>query len=559
MKTRNASFVYRLLGAVLLSVLALAPAPGAVLALEGTPAGGAVILMPETLELAPETRGPAGPDLTTASNIWSSGGAAIIPGSTWTIIVQSTPIQSAAGEEVDSWYWNGPTDNTTAGSWTIASIGNAPANNRGNGLAVGQAYQQPQTGSNTSYRAHAYWGYAPGPVFNYVNAATITPPTRSWNSYYNWGVYEATPAPGGPAVQFATTFNVPSTWTSYLCPGALAPDDQYVGLSGVDTDPNWMEGLLYSSDCNRVACPADAGMTPIRSCRQPAVSVAKTGRVTDLTAPPQGGPGTMTVKYCFVVTNATTPGAGVHLASYRVTDSAIGYDSGAVAQALAPGASAPEICAPDYTYNVTWPPTGSACVTNTSGASATGTTPSGWGETTAGVPDNGFSTRTFTSAAATGGAGLQVCMDPTAAALVGFSAAATAADVTLAWETAGEADVLGFNLYRDTSAAGPGVKLNAGLIRSQGPGSPRGYRYSYLDAADLIPGTLYTYWLEDLSMTGEATRHDPVSVIFATEPTAVGLAGFGGAPALPAAWPAVGLALAALAAAAGARRTRDEG
>ncbi len=154
----------------------------------------------------------------------------------------------------------------------------------------------------------------------------------------------------------------------------------------------------------------------------------------------------------------------------------------------------------------------------------------------------------------------QIGNAPTAVELRAFAAEAGEGAVTVSWETVSEEDVLGFNLYRDTSAAGPGVKLNAGLIRSQGPGSPRGYQYSYLDAADLVPGAAYWYWLEDLSMTGEATRHDPVSVIFATEPTAVGLAGFGGASALSAAWPAVGLALAALAAAATAtRRRKDEG
>ncbi|QLQ06901.1 MAG: hypothetical protein HZY76_13205 [Anaerolineae bacterium] len=102
--------------------------------------------------------------------------------------------------------------------------------------------------------------------------------------------------------------------------------------------------------------------------------MTKTGTVTGITGNP-GGPGTVKVKYCFTVTNATTPGSGVHLASYQVSDTSIGYSSGTVSQALAPGASAPQICAPDYTFNVTWPATGNVCVTNSSGATATGTTP----------------------------------------------------------------------------------------------------------------------------------------------------------------------------------------
>ncbi len=100
--------------------------------------------------------------------------------------------------------------------------------------------------------------------------------------------------------------------------------------------------------------------------------------------------------------------------------------------------------------------------------------------------------------------------------------------IEVTWDTITEVDHLGFNVYRAADAAGPGVRLNAGLIRSQGPGSPRGFHYSYLDAADLVAGTTYTYWLEDVSTTGAATRHAPVSVRFGGEPNAVGLASFGG-------------------------------
>lgn len=59
----------------------------------------------------------------------------------------------------------------------------------------------------------------------------------------------------------------------------------------------------------------------------------------------------------------------------------------------------------------------------------------------------------------------------------------------------------------------------------------------------------YTYWLEDVSTTGVATRHAPVSVTFGGEPSAVGMTAFGaagtGGPAL------AGLAALALAVAGG--------
>ncbi len=107
MKIRNTSIIYRLFAVTLLAALLLAPAPGALQAQDAVSGGGTVILLPETLD-ADE------PDLTTASNSWTSGGQPIVPGSTWAITFLSSPIQSASGEEVDSWYLNGPTDGTTS-------------------------------------------------------------------------------------------------------------------------------------------------------------------------------------------------------------------------------------------------------------------------------------------------------------------------------------------------------------------------------------------------------------------------------------------------------------
>jgi hypothetical protein len=70
-------------------------------------------------------------------------------------------------------------------------------------------------------------------------------------------------------------------------------------------------------------------------------------------------------------------------------------------------------------------------------------------------------------------------------------------------------------------------------------------------------GTTYFYWLEDVSLDGATSRHEPVSVTY-TGPTAVRLAGFEATQALPPALPLAeaGLALAALAAAGVTLRRR---
>ncbi len=142
--------------------------------------------------------------------------------------------------------------------------------------------------------------------------------------------------------------------------------------------------------------------------------------------------------------------------------------------------------------------------------------------------------------------------NPLAITLASMTAASQPDAIEVTWDTVSEVANAGFNLYRDISDAGPGVKLNEDLIPSQGSGSPEGYHYVYLDSADLAPNTTYWYWLEDVSTSGVATRHEPISVLYEGEPTAVTLAAFGGAsaagPALRLAQDAALAGLAALAA-----------
>jgi hypothetical protein len=121
--------------------------------------------------------------------------------------------------------------------------------------------------------------------------------------------------------------------------------------------------------------------------------------------------------------------------------------------------------------------------------------------------------------------------------------------------TVSELHNAGFNLYRGTAAAGPDVQLNATLIPSQSPGNSGGFAYTWQDRTDLVPGTAYYYWLQDVDISGAMTMHGPVSVDF-TGPTAVTLNGVQASPAAGSALPVAGALLALLAPLAGALAVR---
>lgn len=142
-----------------------------------------------------------------------------------------------------------------------------------------------------------------------------------------------------------------------------------------------------------------------------------------------------------------------------------------------------------------------------------------------------------------------------AVTLAEFFAQQVSDHVLVTWETASELGNLGFNLYRGVSPAGPDRRLNDLLIPSQSVGNPGGFVYTWEDYADLVPGTTYYYWVEDVAINGAATRHGPVSVDYVA-PTAVTVSGVQASPAAPAALPLVGTLLALLTplAAAGLRR-----
>jgi len=128
---------------------------------------------------------------------------------------------------------------------------------------------------------------------------------------------------------------------------------------------------------------------------------------------------------------------------------------------------------------------------------------------------------------------------PLAAMLASFDAEAYPDHILVTWETVSELGNLGFNLYRGASATGPDRQLNQTLIPSQSPGSSNGFVYTWEDAADLVPGVTYYYWVEALDIYGVTTRYGPVSVDYTT-PTAVRLVQMSATPT----WPRIAVLLA---------------
>ena len=81
---------------------------------------------------------------------------------------------------------------------------------------------------------------------------------------------------------------------------------------------------------------------------------------------------------------------------------------------------------------------------------------------------------------------------------------------TITWETASEVNTAGFNLYRSASPDGPWEKVNDQLLPpSEDPVS--GGSYSFTDAS-AEPGKTYYYQLEEVELSGNVTRFDPIKL-----------------------------------------------
>ena len=133
---------------------------------------------------------------------------------------------------------------------------------------------------------------------------------------------------------------------------------------------------------------------------------------------------------------------------------------------------------------------------------------------------------------------------PLAVALAAFDAQQVNNQIDVTWQTISELDIVGFDLYRSTTLDGERMLL--GHFPSQNPGSTQGAFYDYTDI-DVIPGTTYYYWLDEVDISGSTTLHGPVSATYAV-PTAVIVRDFRAeqASVLSLSWLLIALGVAAL-------------
>lgn len=108
-------------------------------------------------------------------------------------------------------------------------------------------------------------------------------------------------------------------------------------------------------------------------------------------------------------------------------------------------------------------------------------------------------------------------MNPTGLAMGDFWAEVHPAAALVGWQTAGEADLLGFNLLRSQAGAtGRGgrptfVQANAEMIPAQYTGADQGAAYSYLDGG--LAADSYTYVLQIIHLDGSIEPYGEVAVI----------------------------------------------
>ncbi len=99
---------------------------------------------------------------------------------------------------------------------------------------------------------------------------------------------------------------------------------------------------------------------------------------------------------------------------------------------------------------------------------------------------------------------------PTAVALRSFAAHPGASGVALAWRTASETGIAGFELFRSSAGSKP-VRLNRALIPAKRTGSAQGASYRYLDRSARA-GASYTYRLQLVGPSGARSPGGSVSL-----------------------------------------------
>jgi hypothetical protein len=107
----------------------------------------------------------------------------------------------------------------------------------------------------------------------------------------------------------------------------------------------------------------------------------------------------------------------------------------------------------------------------------------------------------------TGSAGEVATNVKTGVTLLTFTAASSCADTVVAWRTAFEANVLGWNVFREEG--GTRVQLNAGLLPGAAFTGGAGHDYQLVDAGALVSGR--RYWLEEVDLDLSSHWFGPVS------------------------------------------------
>ncbi|WP_345724391.1 hypothetical protein [Herpetosiphon gulosus] len=100
--------------------------------------------------------------------------------------------------------------------------------------------------------------------------------------------------------------------------------------------------------------------------------------------------------------------------------------------------------------------------------------------------------------------------DPTSISLVSFDAVIMGGMVDLRWVTGSEVNTLGFHLYRSTTPnRNEATRVTTSLIPSQGA---TGGSYHMTDVSVVAPLGQWSYWLEEIELTGQTTWYGPVTV-----------------------------------------------
>jgi hypothetical protein len=79
--------------------------------------------------------------------------------------------------------------------------------------------------------------------------------------------------------------------------------------------------------------------------------------------------------------------------------------------------------------------------------------------------------------------------------------------ILLEWQSVSEQDTLGYRLFRGVTTDPDQANLLVPWIQAASPGAPQGAYYSYEDSANLTPGVVYYYWIEDQDENGVWSQH----------------------------------------------------